>query len=382
MNQMGLVLQGGGALGAYEYGAVTRLVELGWRPKAVTGVSIGAINAAAIAGARDGDIIESLHRLWGAITLPQIPWLPANRQALLSLFGNWNFFRPRFDYYALPTWTNLCVIWPMLGTLRKICDFEKISDPNHMRFAVTATNVQTGRQETFSNYFPETARTAADSPNKIERENVKSYRIKITPEHVTASGSLPPGFPATEMFGKQYWDGGLFSNTPIEALLDLLSADDVESLPIFVVNLFASKRPVPKNLLEVNERITELSYQNRFWAQYGGTSRLKGFIEMLAQLDAELPGDSPVRKNRAFYWLQRLRAIKNIQVIQAEPGGMTGGMDFSPYGVRKRYEAGRDAVDKHFQKAPAERTVAGIVRTEEMIRNDPKKPAEVRVGIH
>jgi NTE family protein len=360
MKEMGLVLQGGGALGAYEYGVVTRLVELGWRPKAVTGVSIGAINAAAIAGARDGEIVENLHRLWKAITLPQVPWLPENQQSMLSIFGNWNFFRPRFDFHSLASWTSLCDVSPMHATLDRICNFDLINDPKHMRCAVTATNIQTGVQETFSNYFPDTARVTSDDPNKIERENVKSYRTRITAKHIMASGSLPPGFPATKIQGEHYWDGGLFSNTPIEALLDLLSADDVESLPVFVVNLFSSKQSVPENLLQVNERMTELSYQNRFWAQYGGTSHLNGFIEMLEQLDKELPKDSPVRKNRAFYWLRRLRAIKNIQVIQAEPGGKTGGMDFSPYGVKTRYEAGRDAVDLHFKRHPAKRSVAGI----------------------
>jgi NTE family protein len=88
MPKMGLVLQGGGALGAYEYGAVTRLVERGWEPVAVTGVSIGAATAAAIAGARDGDICASLRHLWEAITLSPVPLWPADRQAMFSIFGN------------------------------------------------------------------------------------------------------------------------------------------------------------------------------------------------------------------------------------------------------------------------------------------------------
>lgn len=346
--EMALVLQGGGALGAYEYGVVTRLVELGWRPKAVTGVSIGAINAAAIAGAPDGQIAENLHRLWKAITLTQVPWLPEHRQATLSMFGNRNFYRPRADVYNLAQWTSFCDVSPMLTTLNRICDFELINDHEHMRFAVTATDIRTGGQATFSNYFPPTVRHTPGDPTTIERENQSSHLTHITAEHVMASGSLPPGFPVTEINGEHYWDGGLFSNTPIEAVLDLLEQEDVESLPIFVVNLFSSRRPVPQNLIEVQERMTELSYQNRFWAQYGGTSRLDGFIHMLKELDKELPKDSPVRKNRAFYWLQRLRALKNIKVIQAEPAAMTGGMDFSPYGVTTRYEAGRDAVDAYF----------------------------------
>ncbi len=110
---------------------------------------------------------------------------------------------------------------------------------------------------------------------------------------------------------------------------------------------------------EVNERMTELSYQNRFWAQYGGTSGLSGFIEMLQTLEDALPENSPVRGKRACEWLQRLRAVRNIEVIQAEPGDMTGGMDFSAYGVNERYEAGRAAVELHFEKPLAERRVVG-----------------------
>src|SRR5271163_2196652 len=98
MPKMGLVLQGGGALGAYEYGAVTRLVELGWQPVAVTGVSIGAITAAAVAGAYNGDICVSLKRLWDAITLTGF------EQATSSIFGNPQFWRVRSDYFSSVPW--------------------------------------------------------------------------------------------------------------------------------------------------------------------------------------------------------------------------------------------------------------------------------------
>ena len=106
MPKMGLVLQGGGALGAYEYGAVTRLVELGWEPVVVTGVSIGAATAAAIAGAREGDICASLKRLWEEITLSPLPFWPADRQATFSIFGNPGFWQSRHDLYNYTKWTT------------------------------------------------------------------------------------------------------------------------------------------------------------------------------------------------------------------------------------------------------------------------------------
>lgn len=353
MKKMALILQGGGALGAFEYGVVTQLVESGWQPQAVTGVSIGAINAAAVAGAFDGDIVASLHRMWDAITMPEVPWLPPSQQASLSLFGNPNFYRSRTDYLDLPRWTSLCSTAPMYTTLNRNVNFDQINNARHMRFAVTATNLQTGGPTTFSNHLAEAAH--AESDGHLAR------RERIDAAHIMASGSLPPGFPATEIEQKQYWDGGLFSNTPIDALLNLLEPDEIASLPIFVVDLFPSAGlPVPANLIEVQTRAMSLQYQNRFWAQYGGSARLSGFVDMLGELERELPGNSALRTSPAFAWLMRLRALNNIHVIQASAPTLTGGSDFSPYGVRQAYEAGRVAVEQHFAAAP--RADAGKMR--------------------
>jgi NTE family protein len=341
MKKMALILQGGGALGAFEYGAVSRLVELGWQPTAVSGVSIGAINAAAIAGAPGGDIGANLGRVWDAITLPQLPWLPASQQAWLSALGNPNFYHGRLDYFDLPRWTSLCSTTPMLATLARTCDFEQINDPAHMRVAVTATDLQTGALSTFSNHL--------EHGDKIVGDNHTATRARIDPAHIMASGSLPPGFPATDIGGKQYWDGGLFSNTPIDALLNLLTPDEVANLPIFVVDLFPSAGlPLPANLIEVQTRTLALQYQNRFWAQYGGAARLPGFLEMLDEIERELPDKSALRSRPAFAWLMRLRALNNIRVIQAAAPTLTGGTDFSRYGVRHACEAGRAAVEQYF----------------------------------
>jgi NTE family protein len=339
MPKMGLVLQGGGALGAYEYGAVTRLVELGWEPAVVTGVSIGAITTAAIAGAQDGDIRASLKRLWDAITLIPVPFWPPDKQATFSVFGNPHFWRSRGDYYNLPHWTSLCDVAPMRETLATICDFKRLNDAAQMRISVTATNVATGEQVTFSNYV---AKAGARG-----RWKSKLSPVTITPDHILASGSLPPGFPMTVIGDVSYWDGGLFDNTPIEALLDLLEDDEIDELPIFVVNLFATRAPIPHSLLEVQERMMEISYENRFWAEYeGADGTLTAFTSMLEEIERDLPRDSKARAREPFRRLQQLRALKNLKVIQAEHAPMTGGMDFSAYGVQHRYESGYAAVDK------------------------------------
>jgi NTE family protein len=341
MPKMGLVLQGGGALGAYEYGAVTRLVELGWQPVAVTGVSIGAITTAAIAGARNDDICASLRQLWEAITLKPVPFLPANSQAMFSLFGNPGFWRSRNDIFNLSHWTSLCDVSPMRETLETICDFDQLNDPFHIRVSVTATNVATGGQDSFSNF----------TPKSLSPDGAKSRLrpLRLTPDHILASGSLPPGFPMTMIDGTAYWDGGLFDNTPIEALLDLLYEDEIEQLPIFVLDLFANRDAIPQNLMEVRGRMMEISYENRFWASHPGTGLDHAALaSMLEGIARDLPADSPVRSSESFRRLQRLRALKNVKVIQADHAPMTGGMDFSAEGVKTRFDSGYAAVDKLF----------------------------------
>ncbi|WP_332847968.1 patatin-like phospholipase family protein [Massilia sp. S19_KUP03_FR1] len=336
MNEMALVLQGGGALGAYEYGVVCKLVEMGWKPVAVTGVSIGAVNAAAIAGAKNGDIGASLDRVWKAITLETLPWLPASMQGNLSLLGNPNFWRSRTDYLQMASWDSLCSTAPMVDTLLSSLDFSQLNDSNHMRMAVTATSLRTGGPTTFSNYLADDAHEQTDGHQALQDI--------ITPAHILASGALPPGFPAVRIDDCAYWDGGLFSNTPIDALLNLLEPHEIENLPIFTVDLFRTDGlAAPQNLIDVQTRALALQYENRFWAAYGGEAQLAGFLDMLVQLDEALPSDSAVRKNRAYAWLRRLRALKNIQIIEGAPAAAGSGNDFSAYGVRMAYEAGRAA---------------------------------------
>jgi NTE family protein len=341
MKPMALILQGGGALGAFEYGVVAKLVELGWHPTAVTGVSIGAVNAAAIAGARNGEIVASLQAVWDAITLPQLPWLPAAMQANLSLLGNPNFWRSRSDYLDMARWTSLCDTSPMHQTLERVCDFGQINNFKHMRVAVTATNLHTGGPTTFCNHHAHAAHTNA--------ANHTSTKTALTAEHILASGSLPPGFPSTKIDERHYWDGGL---------LNMLEPAEIASLPIFVVDLFPIEgQPAPANLLDVQTRAMALQYQNRFWAQYGGDGQLGGFVAMLEELDRELPAASALRKQPAFQWLLRLQALNNLHVIPSASVAAGGDHDFSKYGVDKAYEAGRTAVVRHFEQA-AQRTPA------------------------
>jgi len=342
MSKMALVLQGGGALGAYEYGVVSKLVDMGWEPVAVTGVSIGAVNAAAIAGARNGDIRASLDTVWDAITLQTLPFLPANLQGNLALLGNPNFWRSRTDYLQMPGWDSLCDTSPMYATLGRHLDFRQLNDSDHMRIAVTATSLQTGGPTTFSNYLARHAHRHSHS--------LRAVQDTLTPAHIMASGALPPGFPPVTIDDCAYWDGGLFSNTPLDALLNMLQPDEIDSLPIFTIDLFATRnQPLP------------LQYENRFWAEYGGEAGPDGFTAMLRQLERELPADSSLRQDpvehpdnaaaSSWHWLQRLRALANVHVIEGAPAAAGGDHDFSEYAVKAAYEAGRAAAS-HF--APSE----------------------------
>jgi NTE family protein len=328
MSSIGLVLQGGGALGAYEYGAITCLVDAGLKPVAVTGVSIGAINAAAVAGARNGDIAQSLKELWSAITIPAVPFLTDHMQEMLSMFGTRNFYKLRTDILNMASWTSLCDVAPMRETLKRICDFDQINNPAHMRFAVTATHVAEGTSARFSN-----------------------KETKITPDHILASGSLPPGFPMTQIEDKWYWDGGLFDNTPLRPMIDLLTPEEADWLPIVVIDLFPTSDAVPTNLIEIKNRMMEISFENKFWDDFGGPEGLVAYAQLLHDLDKELPASSALRQRGAFKHLMAYRCLKNLKVIRSLHVPMTGGMDFSAAGVGARFERGYQAAREFLASA-------------------------------
>jgi NTE family protein len=268
-----------------------------------------------------------------------VPFLPPERQAALSIFGNPRFWRLRQDVLDYRRWTSLCDVSPMQRTLSEVCDFDQINDPNHMRMAVTATNVQTGDQVSFANFVA--------NPDSVHYVTPRIARVSLTPDHILASGSLPPGFPMTVIDGVPYWDGGLFDNTPIEPLLDLLTEDELETLPIFIVNLFATHSNPPANLREVQERMLEISFESRFLlAHADADGSLTQFTSTIEEIMRDLPAESPARQRESFRRLVRFRALKNIRVIEADHAPMTGGMDFSAHGVHTRYRSGYAAADK------------------------------------
>ncbi|MEO8124739.1 MAG: patatin-like phospholipase family protein [Burkholderiales bacterium] len=246
------MLQGGGALGAYQAGALEALVAAGRTPDWVAGISIGSINAALIAGNPPGRRIERMRAFWDTVSadLPASSWLPddgpirewanTGAAAYTALFGAPAFFSPRpgalFWPGELPNPSYFDTA-PLRATLCELIDFDLINDDAAMRLSVGAVDVQKGN---FC-YFD----------NKQQR---------IGPEHIMASGALPPGFPAIEIAGRYYWDGGLVSNTPLRHVLNHVSA---ESATVFQIDLFSARGELPRTMASVEEREKDIQYSSR-----------------------------------------------------------------------------------------------------------------------
>src|SRR6516164_2995834 len=255
--RIALILQGGGALGAYQAGVYQALAEANLHPDWVAGISIGAINSALIAGNSPAERVDRLREFWEAVSTPPfgIPdprWFEVRGDLSRSLLnqahslgallgGVPNFFIPRVPPpYLQPNGTldatSYYDVAPLRATLERLVDFDLIN-AREMRFSVGTVNVRTGNFVYFDN-----------------------ATYQILPEHVIASGSLPPGFPATEIEGEHYWDGGLVSNTPLDWVLDSRPGRDTLA---FQVDLWNARGEVPRNLIEADTRQKEIRYSSR-----------------------------------------------------------------------------------------------------------------------
>ena len=247
-----LVLQGGGALGAYQAGVYEALAEREIAPEWVAGISIGAVNAAIIAGNAPEDRIPALRRFWHMVSR-ELPYrideqIGFARRAFNEIsaqytatFGVPGFFTPRFPL-PLPEWpTDLSRLsfydtTPLRATLLDLVDFERLNRAE-VRFSVGAVNMLDGN---FA-YFDNTERT-------------------IGPEHVMASGALPPGFPPVEIDGEWYWDGGLVSNTPLQYVLDNRTPHEMN---VYQVDLFSSRGIVPQTMADIAQREKDIRFSSR-----------------------------------------------------------------------------------------------------------------------
>jgi NTE family protein len=252
-----LVLQGGGALGSYQAGAYEALCRHDFEPEWIAGISIGAINAAIIAGNAREKRVERLKEFWEMVSAP-VPWNPVTKSdrgrsyfnetsaALIATFGVPGFFTPRFPPAPLwpqgsPQSESYYDTAPLRATLERLVDFDRINDLK-TRLSVGAVSVTSGNFRYFDNF------------------EFKKLGKKIGPEHIMASGALPPGFPSVVVEGEHFWDGGIASNTPLDYVLDERVRND---LLIFQVDLFSARGHFPVSLLEAAEREKDIRFSSR-----------------------------------------------------------------------------------------------------------------------
>ena len=318
-----LVLQGGGALGAYQCGVYEGLHEAGIRPNWYAGISIGAINAAIIAGNAPEDRIPRLREFWetvcepgGALAMPATAlrqWLSlapmnpmleawaASMSAVAALWqGQRGFFEARtVSPFLLKNGSDAATSFydtaPLRATLARLVDVDRINRDDEVRLTVGATDIENGNFRYFD-----------------------SAQMRIGPEHILASGALPPAFPAVEIDGRWYWDGGLVSNTPLEHILDEWPRKDTLALQ---VDLWSATGRRPRTMMDVLERAKDIQYSSRTRHGTDMAARTQQLRTALTDLIQRLPEKKvPAELEEAFApWLDD-RVFNIIQLIyQAKP---------------------------------------------------------------
>lgn len=334
-----LVLQGGGALGAFELGVARVLYgERAWRPDVVAGVSIGAVAAVLLARPKCGDPLAALEAFWRTVTVATT-WVPGPLKAYASTLGNPHFFMPRTDFWTLPWWTSLYTVGALRETLTELVDLDALADPTaHPGVLLTATDVAAGEITAFY-----------------------SGDNGLTLDHVLASGSLPPSFPATTIGRRAYWDGGLFDNTPLGAVLDHLDPSDAcrDEREVVVVNLFPNAGTVPMNMGEISQRALNLIFANKTASDL---RLLERFDAVAGLLDAirDDPRWADLAASAAFKAADQgyIQVPSIVAVTRKEAADSAVYGDFSAETIALRAAEGERAAREAFADRSAERRAA------------------------
>jgi len=340
--KVALVLQGGGALGSYQAGAYETLASSPYLPDWVAGISIGAINAAILAGNAEDDRVPRLRSFWEQITAPTA-WWPTGLGGALAIwqqkasalsavaFGQPGFFAPHRpqDWLSTRKPTSYYDTGALKSTLERLVDFDRLNDERSMRFSVGAVNVRTGQFSYFDN-----------------RE------ITIRPEHVMASAALPPGFSPIEIDGEHYWDGGLVSNTPLQYVLDYYPR---RSRLTFQIDLFQGYGPVPENLEEVSEREKDIRYSSRTRVNTDTFTQKHEVRHAINELYKLLPKD--LTQTEQAKRLHALGCVTEMDIVQLiyRPGkrqGASKDYEFSRGTMNARWQQGASDAAATLQAAP------------------------------
>jgi NTE family protein len=331
-----LLLQGGGALGAYQCGVYEGLAEVGVTPTWFVGISIGAVNSAILAGNPPERRLERLRTFWertSAFSTFEPPaWLEPMRPILgrlnfahVATWGIPGFFKPHsllpdLAVSGSPEALSYYDTAPLKSTLEELVDFDLINR-RQVRLSLGAVNVRTAESVYFDN-----------------------FQTRIRPEHVLASGALPPGFPAIHIDGEYYFDGGIVSNSPLTYVWD---EKPLTTALIFQVNLFNAHGPFPRTLDEAMERVKDIQFSSK---QRLNTQRVKELLEMrsaLKRLVAKLPPDlqvDPDVKKLVPLCDDRDWTIAHINNRRPAQGGQYKDAEFSRAAVVERWAAGLEDV--------------------------------------
>ncbi|HYX51156.1 MAG TPA: patatin-like phospholipase family protein [Ktedonobacteraceae bacterium] len=329
-----LVLQGGGALGAYAYGVIKALYEQSdFSLDVVTGVSIGAINAAVLVGAK-GDPIHALDELWRErLAIRDWPFAPPSLGRYSSLYGNPAMYSLRPSYLSTPLLapfveTSIYDIAALRRTLADLIDFDKLHN-NDIHLVMSAVDVETGEIMYFEN----------------------QNEVPLSVEHIVASGGLAPAFPMTNIedprTGEQrwYWDGGFSSNLPMSKAINLLEQADPDSpgveRELIVIELIPMRSELPVNLIEVQDRITQLLFSSKLTLDEQLFQHMNDYVDLIKQIDQALPPDSPIRQLPGYKDLKRHRKIDSFLVFTMTTSeSHSGASDFSKAAIERRIAAG------------------------------------------
>jgi NTE family protein len=339
-----LVLQGGGALGAYQAGAYEALAESGYMPDWVAGISIGAINGALIAGNRPENRVKRLREFWERVSsgLKGIPFASADNlrnvfndaSSFFGLIGGVpGFFEPRpfppvfvaardigdVGYYSTE---------PLEQTLNELVEPDVLKNGG-TRLSVGAVNIKTGNFAYFDN-----------------------RKKPITLQHIMASGALPPGLPPVEIDGQFYWDGGIVSNAPLQYVLD--EPAEAASLCVFQVDLFSARGCLPKTLIDAEDRAKEIRFSSRTRLSTDMMREKVAARHALRRLLDKLPAE--LRDDPDAKWLAQQPHVPDVSVVQLiyrarAYEGHARDYEFSRVSVEEHWEQGRKDVLTTLRKA-------------------------------
>ena len=331
-DRIALVLQGGGALGAYQAGVYQALQEAGIEPDWVSGVSIGAINSAIIAGNPPDRRLRQLRLFWETITDRKVwPFTPdgdlfrkarnAASSWLTMVGGQPGFFTPQYpgpwaSLAGATTATSYYDSRPLKETLLELVDFELLNE-RAMRFSVGAVNVLTGNFIYFDNATEE-----------------------ILPEHIMASGALPPALPMVKIGTDHFWDGGIVSNTPLQHLLE---QEDRQNALVFQVDLFSARGMLPRDIQEVMARHKDIMYSSRTRYTTDVYRRIHSWKTRLSQALAKIPEAALADEERLLR--DELRHLPEFTILhliyqQKAYEGHAKDYEFSGTSMREHWQSG------------------------------------------